>query len=83
LLVAKFHFQQLCALQNLFVFHIAIQFLYLAVQSLLAMAVVVFTAQHLQHLLIMSFHAVVVVGTIGKMLSLPAISATMLRLIST
>jgi hypothetical protein len=83
LLVAKFHCQQLCALQNLFASHIAIQFLYLAVQSLLVMVVVVFTAQHLQLLLIMSSHVVVVVDTIGKMLSLPATSATTLKLIST
>jgi hypothetical protein len=48
LLVAKFPCQQLCALQSLFVFHIVTLFLYLAVQSLLEMVVVVFTAQHLQ-----------------------------------
>jgi hypothetical protein len=48
LLVAKFPCQQLCALQNLFVFHIATQSHSLAVQSLLEMVVVVFTAQHLQ-----------------------------------
>jgi hypothetical protein len=66
LLVVKFPCQQLCASQNLFAFLIATLFHYLAGQSLLEMAVVVFTAQHLQHLLTMSFHAVVVVGTIGK-----------------
>jgi hypothetical protein len=51
--VAKFHCQQLCGLQNLFEFLIATQFRSLAVQSLLEMVVVVFTAQRLQHLLTM------------------------------
>jgi hypothetical protein len=43
---------------------------------------VVFIAQHLQHRLITSFHVVVVVATIGKMLSLHAISATISRQIN-
>jgi hypothetical protein len=50
----------------LFAFLIATLFHYLAVQSLLEMVVVVFTAPHLQHLLTMSFHAAAVAGTIGK-----------------
>jgi hypothetical protein len=51
--VAKFHFHQLFASTNLFVFHIVIQFHYLAVRYLLAMADGVFTVQRLQHRLTM------------------------------
>jgi hypothetical protein len=50
---AKFLCRQLFALQNLFEFHIVTLCHCLVEQSLLEMAVVVFTAQHLQHQLTM------------------------------
>jgi hypothetical protein len=80
LLADKFRCHQLFDSISLFVFHIATQFRFHAEQSLLAMVDDAFTVQHRQHLLTTSFHEVVVVDIIGKMLFPLATSATMLKL---
>jgi len=58
------------------------QYHFLVGQSLLAMVVVVSTAMQLQPLLITSFHVLVAAVTIGRMLSVHVISATMSKQIN-